>query len=106
MTYGIAYITGLRRLTAERQAKRAAEAEATIADPRAKLRAQLTQWQATLPEAARAEAKHLGYTLEDIRSAVHATPQALGLALAELNWRRTRVWRSDGPYRRRWWPPD
>lgn len=102
MTYGTAYITGLRRLTAERQALRAAEAAAAISDPRAVLRANLLAWQNTLtPEAAAA-----GFHLEDIRKAVPATPQQLGLALAELNWRRTRVWRSDGPYRRRWYPLD
>ena len=104
--YGNAYVAELRRRAAEIRAQRAAQAAAAIADPRAALSEKLTQWQAALPEAERAEAARRGYFLEDIRKAVHATPQDLGLALAELNWRRTRVWRSDGPYRRRWYPPD
>lgn len=100
--YGTAYILKLRAETETRRAQRAADAAAAIADPRASLRARLAEWQSTLtPEAAAA-----GFHLEDIRKAVPATPQQLGLALAELNWRRTRVWRSDGPYRRRWYPPD
>jgi hypothetical protein len=104
--YGNAYVAELRRFAAERRAQRDAAAAAVIADPRAKLREALTQWQAALPEAERAESARQGYFLEEIRKSVRATPQQLGLALAELNWRRTRVWRSDGPYRRRWWPPE
>jgi len=100
------YIATLRRQTAERRAQRAAEAEAVINDPRAVLRAQLVQWQAALPDATRAEAARDGYTLEDIRKAVHATPQSLGLVLDELGWSRRRIWRNDGPYRRRWYPPN
>lgn len=101
-----AYIATLKRQAAERRAQRAADTAAAINDPRAALREKLVQWLAALPDAVRAEAEREGYTLEDIRKAVHATPQQLGLALAELNWRRTRLWRSDGPYRRRWYPPD
>ena len=104
--YGDAYLRRLRADTEARRAQRAAEAAAQITDPRAKLREALTQWQAALPEAERAEAARQGYFLEDIRKVVAATPQQAGLALAELNWRRTRVWRSDGPYRRRWYPPN
>jgi len=104
--YGAAYIRDLNRLAAERRAQRAADAAAAIVDPRAKLREQITQWQAALPEAARAKAARQGYFLEDIRKAVHATPQDLGLALAELSWARRRIWQNDGPYRRRWYPPE
>jgi len=106
MIYGTAYIRDLKLWAAQRQAQRAAEAEATIADPRAKLREQITQWQASLLDAERAEAKRQGYLLEDIRKAVYATPQDLGLALAELGWTRRRIWSNTGPYRRRWYPPD
>ena len=100
--YGDAYIRDLRRASAEIRAKRAADAAAAFADPRAVLRAQIIKWQSTLPAGAR---EH-GYLLEDIRKAVHATPQLLGLALAELNWSRRRVWLNDGPYRRYWFPAD
>jgi hypothetical protein len=106
MIYGGAYIRDLNRLAAERRAQRDAAAAAQIADPRAKLRAALTQWQAALPEAERAEAARQGYLLETIRRSVPATPQDLGLALAELSWSRKRIWSNTGPYRRRWYPPD
>jgi hypothetical protein len=105
MIYGTAYIAGLKRRTAELRAQRAAEAAAQIFDPRAKLREQITQWQAALPEVERAEAARQGYFLEDIRKVIHATPQDLGLALAELSWSRRRIWQNNGPYRRHWYPP-
>ena len=101
--YGDNYISGLRRQAAERRAQRDAAAAAVIADPRAELRARLTAWYDALPPDARPPA---GFLLEDIRKAVHATPQALGLALYELGWSRKRVWRSDGPFRRYWFPPE
>ncbi len=104
--YGNAYIRDLNRLAAERRAQRDAAAAAQISDPRAKLREQIIQWQAALPEAERHEAARQGYYLEDIRKAVHATPQDLGLALAELSWSRRRIWQNNGPYRRRWYPPN
>ena len=103
--YGDAYIRKLRVETEARRAQRAAEVSAAIADPRAKLREEIARWYAALPDAARADAKRQGYVLEDIRKAVQATLQQLGLALDELGWSRKRVWRSAGPYRRRWYPP-
>lgn len=100
--YVNAYIMELKRRTAERRAQRAAETAAAIADPRAALRAQIAEWQRTLPP----EAREHGYLLEDIRKVIHSTPQQLGLALDELGWHRKRVWLSDGPFRRYWFPPD
>lgn len=99
---GRAYIAGLKRQAAERRAQRAADTAAAINDPRAVLRARLTAWYDALPPDARPPG---GFLLEDIRKAVHATPQALGLALDELGWSRKRVWRSDGPFRRYWFGP-
>jgi hypothetical protein len=99
--YGDAYLGELKRQTAERRAQRAAQAAAQINDPRAKLRAAILFWQSTLPS----EAREHGYFLEDIRKTIRATPQDIGLALAELNWTRNRTWSNTGPYRRRWYPP-
>jgi hypothetical protein len=73
-----------------------------FSDPRAALRTQIGEWQRTLAP----EAREHGYLLEDIRKVIHATPQQLGLALHELGWHRKRVWLSDGPYSRRWYPPE
>lgn len=101
--YGDAYIRDLRFRAAERQAQRAADAAAQIADPRNNLREQICLWHSSLPPDARPPG---GFLLEDIRKAVHATPQALGLALAELQWSRKRVWSNTGPFRRFWFPPD
>ena len=95
------YVAGLKLQTAERRAQRAAEAAAAIADPRAALRAQIADWQRTLPP----EAREHGYLLEDIRKVIHATPQQLGLALAEAGWSRRRIWLNNGPFRRYWSPP-
>jgi hypothetical protein len=92
----------LRRRVQEKSAQRAVEAAAAIADPRAALRTQIAEWQRTLGP----ETSQSGYLLEDIRKAVNATPQQLGLALWEMGWTRKRVWLSDGPYRRRWYRPD
>lgn len=89
--------TYLRKLRAEADARRAAHNN----DPRAKLKAAILVWQNTLPP----EAHERGLTLEDIRKSVPATPQQLGLALHELGWTRKRVWLSDGPFRRYWYPP-
>lgn len=96
------YVESLKRQTAERRAQRAAEAAAAIADPRTVLRAQVAEWQSALP----LEDREHGYLLEDIRKVIHATSQQLGLALDELGWHRKRVWLSDGPFRRYWFPPD
>lgn len=101
--YGDAYIAELRRFAAERRAQRAAQAAARIADPRAELRTRLVDWYDALPPDARPPG---GFLLEDIRKAVHATPQALGLALAELGFSRKRVWSNTGPFRRYWFPPE
>lgn len=100
--YGDRYITELKRRTAERRAQRAAQAAAQISDPRAKLREQVLVWQSTLPP----EAREHGLILEEIRRAIPATPQQLGIALHELGWTRKRVWLSDGPFRRYWFPPE
>jgi hypothetical protein len=100
--YADAYIRKIRAEVESRRAQRAAEAAAQITDPRAALRAQIAEWQRTLPPGAR---EH-GYLLEEIRKVIHATPQRLGLALDELGWHRKRVWLSDGPFRRYWFPPD
>jgi hypothetical protein len=100
--YGDFYIRKISAEAEARRAQRAAQAAAAIADPRAELRKLIAEWTSTLPP----EAREDGFVLEDIRKVIHATPQQLGLALAELNWRRTRVWKTDGPYRRRWYPPE
>ncbi len=99
--YGDNYIRKLRANAEASRARRAAQAAAAIADPRAALRERIAGWQRTLSD----EARENGLFLEDIRKVVLATPQDLGLALAELDWRRRRVWKNDGPYRRRWYPP-
>ncbi len=100
---GRAYIAGLKRQAAERWAQRDAAAAATINDPRAELRGRLTAWYDALPPDARPPG---GFLIEDVRKAVHATPQALGLALWELGWSRKRVWSNTGPFRRYWFPPE
>jgi hypothetical protein len=103
MIYGGAYIAGLRRFAAERRAQRDAAAQAAIADPRAELRARLTTWYDALPPDARPLG---GFLIEDIRKAVYAPVQSLGLALWELQWSRKRVWSNTGPFRRYWFPPE
>lgn len=100
--YGGAYIATLKRQTAERLAQRDAAAAAQISDPRAELRARLTAWYDALPPDARPPG---GFLLETVRKAVHATPQALGVALDELGWSRKRIWSNTGPFRRYWFPP-
>ncbi len=100
MRYGNAYLAQLKHWSAEQRAKRAAQASAAIADARAGLRARLAEWQRTLPP----EAREHGLFLEDVRKAVPATLQDLGIALWELGWSRKRIWKSTGPYRRVWFP--
>jgi len=99
--YFDSYIARIRRQTEAWRGQRTAQAAAVVADPRAALRAQVTQWYSALPLEDRAPR----YLLEDLVKLFGATPQQLGLALAELGWRRKRVWLNEGPYRRYWYPP-
>jgi len=96
------YMARLRQETAERRAKRDAAATAALLDPRARLRARITEWWSALPPEARAPR----YSLEQLVPLFRCTPQQLGVALFELGWRRKRVWLNEGPYRRYWFPAD
>ncbi len=96
------YIAALRRRNADRRAQREAELAAKYVDPRAALRARITAWLNTLPPDTRPPN---GFTMDDLVRAHRATPQALGLALAELGWSRRRIWSNTGPFRRYWSPP-
>jgi hypothetical protein len=95
------YIQRLRRETEERRAKRRAQPPVTATDPRAELRARIIRWYSTLSPEDRASR----YLLEQLAPLFRCTPQQLGVAMHELGWRRKRVWRDDGPYRRYWLPP-
>jgi hypothetical protein len=96
-----AYIQRLRREAEERRARRRTEPSATATDSRAELRARITRWYNALAPEDRAPR----YLLEHLAPLFRCTPQQLGVALHELGWRRKRVWRDDGPYRRYWLPP-
>ena len=93
------YIAGLRRQAEERRAKHSAKVAQS--DPRADLRARVRNWYDNLP----AEDRMPRYRLVHLAPLFHCTLQQLGETLAELGWRRTRVWRSDGPFYRFWMPP-
>ena len=99
--HGESYIARLRRETAVRRALRAA-ARTVGQDPRAKLKARITNWYWGLPPEVRAP----HYVMEDLVRQLRAPAQQLGLALRELGWRCERVWRKGQPYRHRWAPPD
>jgi crotonobetainyl-CoA:carnitine CoA-transferase CaiB-like acyl-CoA transferase len=100
MAPGSAYMAALKQRTAERMAKRAADRAATRVDPRAVLRAKVKEWWDELPPYERKPR----YLLEELVPLFGCTPQQLGVALWEIGWRRKRVWREDGPYRRFWLP--
>jgi len=96
------YIERLRRETAEKRAQRQADTRsASKLDPRADLRARIRTWYDSLPP----EDRLPRYRLVQIAPLFHCTLQQLGETLAELGWRRTRVWRDDGPFCRYWMPP-
>jgi hypothetical protein len=100
--YSDYFLAKLRRETAERRAKRAVEAASSTVDPRAKLKRRVVEWYTSLPSEARAP----HYFMEDLVRQLRATPQQLGLALAELGWERRRVWVKGQPYRHHWIPPE
>lgn len=95
------WLDNLKREIAEKRGKRVTIPASNTADPRAELRARITRWWNTLAPEDRAPR----YLLEHLAPLFRCTPQQLGVALHELGWRRRRVWREDGPYRRYWTPP-
>lgn len=99
--HGETYVSRLRREVAERRAQRAAAAFGPH-DPRAKLKARITDWYRALPPQTRTP----HYFMEDLTRQLRAPAQQLGLALAELGWQRRRVWVKRQPYRHYWIPPD
>jgi hypothetical protein len=100
MAPGSGYMDALKQWAAEKRARQAAEALTNKLNPRAALRAKVSEWWEELPPYERKPR----YLLEELTPLFGCTSQQLGVSLFELGWRRKRVWREDGPYRRYWMP--
>ena len=92
----------IKSLEADCAAQRGIEDRARISpDSGGRLRDEVARWHAMLP----AELRQRPYTMAAVVREFHASPMALGRALAELGWIRQRSWRGPGPYMRYWVSP-
>ena len=97
-----AYVKQLQKECAAEQAAQQRYRESKSSSAGAGLVDKVARWHSSLP----AELRHRAYTMRELVYELHASPMAIGIALAELHWARKRSWRGNGPYIRFWQPPE